>query len=162
MKPRRLAIALAIGLVLFAVSPRLSGQADVAIQHVTYAAARLQATWSISATRLEAQPIWQPEDGAPPCSASTAARTALGRIRDRFPEIKGWVIHAISLHNIQKGVGKIRDHNYPDRWFYSVEIAPDSDRDTALLNAKKHLLVTVILLDGSVIEPSFAPMYDAQ
>jgi hypothetical protein len=87
-------------------------------------------------------------------------------MQKRFPAIKQWCVTEIRLHNINEGAGKQRDQTpklvFPNRWYYFVDIEPTDKAQAAAAESQRPDLCVVVLMDGSVVTPSFSDASTSQ
>lgn len=111
------------------------------------------ASFTISAAKVAAQPDWRPEDPAPPpLSIAKACALARQSLIARNLRQEQWALGDCTLRNItalNPGLQKA----YPHRWFYQFTFH-------SLKPAKEQLRpadieqFAVVLMDGSIVEPS--------
>jgi hypothetical protein len=116
----------------------------------------LRIEWYVPRRILEKQPRWDPlRNEPPPLSVAKASLLALSEPRQRFPEVKEWLVQEVELSNVARYLNEISD-SYPDVWVYRFSFKP---RDPQVLDRmgsrfwNDPVLEQIVLFDGSVVVP---------
>jgi hypothetical protein len=106
--------------------------------------------FNISESKAAQQPIWKPDSPLqPPLSIAKACALAKASLRARKLDVGQWQISACTLHRLPAG-------RFPDRWYYAIDFYRDKSDGRVIpdARAKDWSQTTVVLMDGSIVEPT--------
>jgi TonB family protein len=100
--------------------------------------------WDIDVVRAASVPRWNP-DAEPPVSAGEAARLARNWLIGRNPEVERFVLVSVSL--LRRPLPPLTSD--AEFWFYQIVYST-----APTLPVQNSSMLVVVLLDGSVLEPT--------
>lgn len=150
-----ISLLLGLTLPLLRAADPLSDDVTIAYLYNLSGAHRIKKEWHVSPSVLEKQPKWDGTSGEPPLAVGAACSAAFQKVRDRYPDIKDWIVESIRMRNLRRGKEAGKSYSYPNVWYFQITFSPKDERIREKLEGQglDHECTQVVLMDGTLVTP---------